>query len=225
MLISLDSYQLQLCSAPPCMGHEEIVLPILVISSHICEGSPPALWQRQHTWFEHFDNPAFHPNNLNGTLAAGLLAGSRRYTDPLNVDDIFAGYGDERWQTVPRINQALEALGERYAFFLERSASPLYDGFIARCRFITPAQLGEFYVGLDVERETAQGVPARQALAAFLQVYAKLPNWEAIYSAHAGSAEFRRLFGDDEAHFVGYAVWPERQGVLRAWTRVVYLPK
>ncbi len=69
------------------------------------------------------------------------------------------------------------------------------------------------------------GAPPGMWRAAFLQAYAKLPDWEAIYGAHAGSVDFRCLFGDDEAHFVGYAIWPERKGVLRAWTRVVYLPK
>lgn len=225
MIISLGNYQLQQCSALPCMGREEIVLPMLVVSSHICEETPPGFREGQHTWFEHFDNPAFHPNDLNGTLTAGLLAGSRRHAERVNVEDIFAGYGDESWQAVPQINRALEALGERYAFFLERSASPLYDGFIARCRFIAQVHLEDFYVGLDVESETAQSVPARQALAVFLRTYSELPGWEALYGAHAGSSEFRRLFGDDDAHFVGYAVWPEREGVLRAWTRLVYLPK
>jgi len=219
MIVSIGPYQLQKCSAPPCMGREEIVLPMLVLSPDICPESPP------DTRFAHCFNPAFYPNNLKGTLTAGLLAGSHPYTPWVNVADILAGCRDKRWQTDPRINQVLDELGERYAFFLEHSRSPLYDGFIARCRFITPAQLGEFYRGLDVERETAQRVPARQALAAFLQAYGELPDWRSLYGAHVGSAEFRRMFGDDEAHFVGYAVWPECEGVLRAWTRVVYIPK
>jgi len=205
-----------LCSAPPCMGHEEIVLPMLIVSS---DAQSPRLSR-----FEHFDNPGFQPNDLANTLAAGLLAGSGRSRGRVNVEGMFTAYSEMLWRT-PLIAKALQALGQRYAFSLEQSASPLYDGYIARCRFIAPEALGEYYDGLDIEAETRQPSSAEEVIQAFFAAHGALPNWDEIYGKHVDTPAFRQMFGDEEQHAVAYAVWLEREGVLRAWTRVVYLPK
>jgi len=217
VLVSIGKTPVNLCSAPPCMGHEEIVLPMLVVSS---DARSPRLSR-----FEHFDNPGFQPNDLSNTLAAGLLAGSARGLWRVNVEGMFTAYSEMVWRNSPLIVKALQALGQRYAFSLEQSASPLYDGYIARCRFIAPEALGEYYDGLDIEAETRQPSSAEEVIQAFFAAYGTLPNWEEIYGKHVDTSAFRQMFGDEEQHAVAHAVWLESKGVLRAWTRVVYLPK
>ncbi len=235
MLISIGTTPVNPCSAPPCMGHEEIVLPMQVVRS-----DAPAPYLSR---FKHFMNPGFQPDDLANTLAAGLLAGSGRGNGRVNVESMFTSYSAMVWSTPP-IVEALQALGRRYAFFLQESPSPLYDGYIARCRFLSPDALADYYTGLEVEAETRQPSSAEEVIQAFFAAYDSLPNWEDIYRQHVDAPVFREMFGDEEQHAVGYAVWLERPAVagpsfslehsapfqrnalvLRAWTRVVYLPK
>lgn len=207
---------INLCSAPPYMGHEEVILPMLVISS---DALSPRLSR-----FEHLMNPAFQPNDLSNTLAAGLLAGSGRGGGRVSVETMFTAYSEMVWRT-PLIAEAFQALGQRYAFFLQESSSPLYDGYIARCRFLAPDALANYYTGLDIEAETRQPSSAEEVIQAFFAAYDTLPNWDVVYGKHVDTPAFREMFGDEEQHAVGYAVWLESEGALRAWTRVVYLPK
>lgn len=230
-----SSIKVRICSAPPYMGHEEIVLPMLVVSS---DASSPHLSR-----FEHFMNPGFQPNDLANTLVAGLLAGSGRGGERVSVETMFTAYSEMVWRT-PLIAEALQALGRRYAFFLQESPSPLYDGYIARCRFLAPDALRNYYTDLDIEAETCQPLSAEEVIQIFFAAYDSLPNWNDIYRQHLDAPVFREMFGDEEQHAVGYAVWlerPEVKGpsfslkhsdpfhssaiVLRAWTRVIYLPK
>jgi len=213
--------RLNKCSFPTFMGHEEMILPMLVIRSRL-SNSENGLGQ-----FEHCTNGDFRPNDLASTSAAGYLSG-RRGTAGINVGKIFAALSPNDWESIPAIESALDALGHEYAFFLEKSERPLHDGFGHRCRFVARARLHDLHPSADLAKETEQSIPAKDVLAGFTRQYCRdsgLAYCAEVYGDYYGSSEFYRKFGDEEQFGTGYAIWLEADGIVRVWTRIIYTPK
>ena len=218
MHIEINDVPVQLCRYPGFMGHEELVLPMLVIGRCDTLGK-----------VEHCINSDFVPDNLSNTAAAGFTAG----LDCNNVIDLSGIFYDTNfcydasWKEISEITEALELLSREYAFFLEMSAAPLQDAFLGRCRFISRDKLGDFHPGPDMINETTQPSSAAEVLAAFLE-YSNTDldaQLHAIYGDHLRSGSFAGAFGDSEYYSSGYVIWIEQEGVLRAWHRVTYVPK
>ncbi|NJD10208.1 MAG: hypothetical protein FIB01_07120 [Gemmatimonadetes bacterium] len=202
---------------PAYMGHEEVVIPMLLRRSTE-PGDPERL-----CGFGHCLSPAFRPNDLSNTAAAGCRSGMTH--QGVDLDRMFVCPFPDDWQQAAEIGPALDALGLEYAFFLEASAAPLEDGFVHRCRFIARERLRDFRPNVDLEASTRQSVPARAVLSAFLRACHGEPDCQHLYGDYAHSREFKHRFGDDEQLFSGCAIWLEQEGVIRAWTRVTYCPK
>ena len=86
-------------------------------------------------------------------------------------------------------------------------------------------RLPDFHPQADVDAETVQDSAARDVLAAFLRCSRQEPDYERIYGDYRHSRECSRLYGDDEQYYTGYAIWLEQAGVVRAWTRIAYVPQ
>ena len=221
MNIAIGKHQVNLCSAPAFMGHEEIVLPMLVLGSLGCD-EPDNLGEIRHCL-----NPTFQPNDLSNTAIAGFSAGypPGDHRGGVNLERFFVGRWNHELKSVPEVSAALDGLGLAYAFWCETSVDPFHDGFVRRCRFVHQDRLSDFHPGLDVRRETAQVAKAEDVLDAFLDEHSGIPDYRLVYGDYYSSRDFRGRFGDDEQFDGGYAVWLEQEGVVRAWTRITYVPK
>ncbi len=215
--MKLDDVTVVANSAPAFMGHEEIVLPMLVSTIWVKSGADAT------SVFHHWMNDDFEPNDLANTAVAGFMSGLNG--SRLDTQSIFADTFLDAWRHIPMLNVALKGLGQRYAFFYEESHAPLQDAYIQRCRLIAHDKLPDFYPFMDGKVATDQNVTASEALAAFLRHTRKEPDLATLYGDHYESNRFRGLYGDDEQFFLGYAIWLEEVGVIRAWTRVIYVPK
>lgn len=222
MNISVGQLQVNLCSAPAFMGHEELCLPMLVYRS-TAHGIGPA----RLGGFWHCDNDTFQPNDLSRTVIGGHTAGGQHQGPDARVttERILVGLTDRDMNSVPEIGTELDKLGLEYAFFVETSSDPLNDGFISRCRLISRQKFPSFHSRLDAVRETEQVAPARDVLHVFISDYISSRSHGELYGDYFGSRDFRHRFGDDDQFAVGYAVWLEQAGVVRAWTRLIYIPK
>ena len=217
MNTTLAGVSVNVCSSPAFMGHEEIILPIAVLySSENQENNAiGSFWTCM--------GREFHPNDLSNTAVVGLHAGTQNAK--IDVTEIFVGGIHDKWTEVPEVLAALDSFDQRYAFFLEESSAPLQDAFIWRCRLVAQSRLHDFHPNADIEAETTQTCSAYNLLTAFLSHCAREPHYQSIYGDYFTSNVFRRLYGDDEQYRPGYAIWLEQQGVIRAWTRVAYIPK
>lgn len=226
MQIKLGCCQVNLCSAPTFMGHEEIVVPMLVL------GSPRHHGVHKLGSFRHCMNDEFRPNDLANTAAGGYTAGA--HSTRVGVEQMYLGHFPDDWRQVPEISAAVEALGAEYAFFHEKSMAPLHDAFICRYRFIRSDRLSVFCPELNVHAEARQITSAHDVLDACL---GSVAGWETplycgaaeycrrLYGNYFRSQDFRNRYGDFEQFDIGYAIWIEGPGVLRAWTRITYVPK
>lgn len=217
MTIRNETYQVNVCTAPAFMGHEELVLPMLVLGSS-ARGKSHKLGG-----FWHCLNETFQPNDLSNTAVVGYTAGQE--LQGLNLASMFVGRDGDEWKQFPEIGHALDAMGKAYAFFLETSAAPLHDGFIKRCRFVNRDRFPDFHPKLNTLTETEQDRNAQAALTGFLREQCAEADYRAIYGDYFHSRDIRDRFGDDEQFGFGYAIWLEKEGVLRAWTRTTYVPK
>jgi len=217
MQTTLGDVTLNVSPAPAFMGHEEIVIPMLVFRS--------SKWREQDKLggFWHCTNPKFQPNDLSNTAIVGYTSG--RSPGGVGIDSMFIGRRGDAWHQVQEINDALDNFGSDYAFFMEASESPFQDGFVHRCRFIAQDRLHDFRPSADLDVETRQAAPARDALSAFLREFHGEPDYQRLYGDHYESPDFYDRFGSSEQFRTGYAIWLEGEGVLRAWTRIVYIPK
>jgi len=235
MKITLGRHEVNVCSAPAFMGHEEIVLPMLVRGR---KGRRGGLGEFSHVGlpYPHQDD-AFELNDLASTAIGGVMSGcdphnlekQRRFPDTdsghrlrVTVERIFVDGSDVEWNSVPAIEEALEELGRSYAFFLETSADPFHDAYIARCRFICRERLAQAYLDLDCCGETEQTAAAKEVLAAFFFEHCREPDCRALYG---GCQLFDIYRGDADQFMAGSAIWLEQKGVVRAWTRIGYSPK
>jgi len=205
------------CSAPSFMGHEEIVVPMLVLA-----GSGPT--ESKLGVHCHCMNEAFQPNDLSNTTVCGSMSGDINggLRPRVNLEDMFIGRNE--WNHVGAIVSQLQSMGSSYAFFLEKSSAPFQDAFIARCRFIRADRLADFYA-LDGLLEAEQSTPAPRILDAFLAQHSREPDYKTVYGAHYCSRDFRQRFQDPDQFSTGYVIWLEEEGVVRAWTRITYVPK
>lgn len=217
MKITIGECEVNLCSVPAFMGHEEIVLPMLL------QGLPEWDESRGLGAFGFHVNQPFQPNDLSNTAVAGYLAGLH-HPSRVDLKRFFVGCFPDDWRPVTDIGVALDALGPAYAFFLEKSAAPLQDGFIQRCRFVARNRLSDFHPQADLAKETEQTASAQDILSAFLRKEDIL-DFQATYGDYFDSSERKIRFGDDEQYSGDYAIWLEGEGVVRAWTRVTYVPK
>ena len=222
MRIIIGSVAVNVCSAPSFMGHEELVIPMLVLG-----GSDRMHGKRTLGNFSHCLNDGFIPNDLSNTAVLGSTSGMEGggLNPRVCLQRMFIGRSTNECSQVPEIVAELNTMGSSYAFYLERSAAPLQDAFIARSRFVSFNRLSEFHSGIDKKMETEQVTPALEVLDAFLTEYGNVPEYEAIYGNYYWSPDFRQRFQDPEQFAVGYAIWIERPGVVRAWTRITYVPK
>mgnify|MGYP006971757221 CR=1 FL=1 len=217
MKTDLDGIPVNLCRTPAFMGHEEVVLPMLVLGS--------SEWGKNDAigTFRHCLNGKFRPNDLSNTAIVGYTSGVHPVM--LDMNSIFVGkYGDE-WTRIPEVTAALDALNREYAFFSEESSAPFQDAFVRRCRLIARSMLRNFHPEANVEAEATQTSTAAEVLAAFFRHSIGGPHYERIYGDYCRSWECHRLYGDDEQFSLGNAIWLEQKGVVRAWTRVTYVPK
>jgi hypothetical protein len=219
MKTNFDGVPVNLCSAPAFMGHEEIVLPMLVV------GSSERERKEAIGTFRHCGNDHFEPNDLANTAVVGYTSG--HYPVKLDLRSLFVGTfpNANAWTRIPEITSALVGLARQYAFFVEESGAPLQDAFVRRCRLVARKRLLDFHPKVDIEAETAQDSPATDVLASFLRHSACETRFEKLYGGYYRSREYYRLYGDDEQFWLGYAIWLEQEGVVRAWTRVTYVPK
>ena len=217
MNTDLNGIPVSLCSMPSFMGHEEVVLPMLVLGSSEW-GKNDALGT-----FWHCLSGEFRPNDLSNTAIVGYTSG----VHPVKIDlrSIFVGRHSDEWTRISEVAATLDALDREYAFFCEESSAPFQDAFVRRCRFIARSRLQDFHPKANVQAETTQTSTATEVLAAFLRHSIGEPHYERIYGDYCHSTECYRLYGDDEQFSSGYAIWLEQEGVLRAWTRITYVPK
>ena len=217
MKINVSGVTVNLCSAPAFMGHEEIVLPMLVLGS--------SEWGKNDAigTFWHCINGQFMPNDLSSTAIVGYTSGM----DPagVNLETFYVGGPWDEWTRISEIAVAVDGLGRRITFFSENSAAPLQDGFISRCRLIARNRLQDFHPKAEVEKETTQDTMAREVIEAFLRTSCSELDFEKIYGDYFHSQELWGLYGDDEQFSCGYALWLEQEGVVRVWTRITYVPK
>jgi hypothetical protein len=210
----LNNCQVNQCSARPFMGHEEIVVPMLVNGSDDGQSH----WDGE---FWRCLRETFRPNDLSNTTVVGYTSGF--HSARLDLKRVFVCWSKVNWNKVPELCAALDALGTCYAFFMESSTAPLHDGYLRRCRFVAPHQLRNFCPKLDVPSETEQVAAARDVLSAFL--LHREPDYRNTYGDYFCSPDRIELFGDDENFFDDCVFWLEKEGVIRAWTRIKYSPK
>ncbi len=102
MDIDIHGVPVNLTSAPAFMGHEELVLPMLVLNCPSIQGQNDSIGS-----FFHCLNKEFRPNDLSNTAVVGFRSGF----DSVNfdVESLFAGqgWGDE-WNLIPAVTAALE---------------------------------------------------------------------------------------------------------------------
>lgn len=196
------------------MGHEELILPMLVWRSSRNYGEQ-VLGQFYHC----VNGDHFTPNDMSGTAIVGYASGCTRYVDApvVNVRTMFVGIDHSDWERVPEIRNAFAELGKAYEYFTERSTNPLGDGYIARCRFIAHGIMAQHYLH---DSAIQQDADAGAVVKAFLTAPGNLsrPKTPLGYCPTVD-------YGDDENYSTGYGIWIERKGVVRVWTRIVYVPK
>lgn len=217
MNTDLDGVSVNLCSTRAFMGHEEVVLPMLVLGSSE-SGKKEAIGT-----FWHGLSDGFSPNDLSNTAIVGYAAGV--YLLKLDVKSIFVGKYRDEWTRIPEVAAALDALDREYAFFLEESSAPLQDAFFRRCRLVSRSRLQDFHPDANTQAETMQTSTAAEVLTAFLGHSMREPCYERIYGDYCHSHECYRLYGDGDQFSLGYAIWLEQEGVVRAWTRITYVPR
>ncbi len=223
MNVKTNAPEVNKCSRPSFMGHEELALPMDLHSDALPPGAECPLGVLQPMLADHL-----RPNDMSDTAVSGYMAGCG--AKGVDLETIFIGEDPGRWTRAPAIVSQLHDLGLRYAFFMERSAAPLQDGYIHRCRFISRGKLHDFFPGADLDAETAQEVAAPDVLAAFLGrvgigIMCYEEGVEKCYGDYYRSRERSERYGDTEQYAIGYAIWLEQEGVIRAWTRVTYSPQ
>ena len=211
--MTLGQYCVRLCSYPVLMGHEELILPMLVTTPN----SGPAMGKFKH----YLKEGEFELNDLSNTAIMGVMSG---YDDRARFDasSLFVGrYYENEWLEVPEIDNALSVCDKEYAFFYEESSAPLQDAFICRCRFIARDSLRLPLEQDHILAETTQNTTAECALAAFLQQSMILP-YRYLHGDYTSCGPY---YGDTDQFACEYAIWLEQTGIVRAWTRITYVPK
>jgi hypothetical protein len=205
----IGSKDVVLCKQSSFMGHEENVLPMLVYDSEGM-GKP-----------KHCLDPSFEFNDLANT---GFHGNEQRFS--FNKVLVFSHISD--LMKTDEVNQILRSYGQRYAFFYEKSQQPLEDGYICRCRFVREDIIPKLYQHSLNNEELLQNSPAIDILYAFFEDRIISSLWEhlkGIYGDYYNSPYFCHRYDDEEQFGIGGAIWEEKDGIFRAWRRVIYIPK
>jgi len=204
------------------MGHEELALPMLLHGAPGPNGEPGLGGHRLVL------NREFVPDELGDTAVAGYRAGvSGGGPRAIDFRQLFVSGGwIQDWSRVPEIVEVLSHLDRAFAYFVEASPAPFQDGFLRRCRLVARDVLPTIHPDLDAELETTQPASAYRAVAEFLDDNNRVPKFFPVPSlGYYGSGDFRGRYGDEEQFDTGFVIWIEGPGILRVWTRMVYLPK
>ena len=143
--------------------------------------------------------------------------------------------------------QALSKYGHEYGWFWEESTHPLAHGYLARCRFVSPAAIAQHYGSVQNGPDGLRLVCTADQLAAVQQPHTALQLAEAFVCSWPAWCKERnsdclcpeeweqRIYGpvriignewgDRENHFYGFGFWQEAEGVCRLWSRIMYFPK
>jgi hypothetical protein len=189
------------------MGVEESVFPAIVYGR-----------QSEFGEFYEFDDRPFVPVDMGRVQPFGTpYPGTKRNKDVLLFRRSCDSPVDAR--VLERVD-----LEKEYAFFYERSLTPLQTGYISRCRFVSGDKIKRWYkwgyVHLD---RLAHETTVAEAMAEFIDIEIR---FSIRYDIEFDELEYRCPCDvHADGYGLGFGFWVEQPGVYRLWSRALWVPK